>query len=74
MDTGQHPPVMHPTSSPALSVRQTGSWSILQTEQGEVGWVNVWKTQGGAVRSITDIYSLSLSVVYTLLILYSDMF
>ena len=39
--------------------------SILQlpdclTEQaaGEVGWANVWKTQGGAVPSITDIYSL----------------
>ena len=50
---------MHPTSSPALSVRQTGSWSILQTEQGEVGWVNVWKTQGGAVRSLTNMYSFS---------------
>ena len=25
-------------------------------EQGEVGWANVWKTQGGAVPSITDIY------------------
>ena len=30
------------------------------TEQagGEVGWANVRKTQGGAVPSITDIYSL----------------
>ena len=30
------------------------------TEQagGEVGWANVWKTQGGAVRSLTNIYSL----------------
>ena len=29
----------------------------MQTEQGEVGWANVWKTQGGgggAVPSITD--------------------
>ena len=32
-----------------------GSWSILR---GEVGWANVWKTQGGAVRSVTNIYSL----------------
>ena len=37
-----------------------GSWSILQTEQGEVGLANVWKTHGGAVRrvrSLTNIYS-----------------
>ena len=27
-------------------------------EQGEVGCANVWKTQGGAVRSLTNIYSL----------------
>ena len=25
---------------------------------GEVGWANVWKTQAGAVPSITDIFSL----------------
>ena len=43
---------------PACSVRQSGSWSKLQTEQREVGWANVWKTQGGAVRSLTNIYSL----------------
>ena len=42
----------------ACSVRQSGSWSILHSEQGEVGWANVWKTQGGAVRFLTDIYSL----------------
>ena len=32
--------------------------SLLQTEQGEVGWANVWKSQGGAVRSLTNIYCL----------------
>ena len=34
------------------------------TEQagGEVGWANVWKTQGGAVPSITNIYSLVRTV------------
>ena len=58
MDTGQHPPVMHPTSSPALSVRQTGSWSILQTELGEVGWANVWKTQGGVLSVLLQYNSL----------------
>ena len=26
---------------------------------GEVGWANVWKTQEGAVPSLTDIYSLA---------------
>ena len=55
-----------PTSPPACSVRQSGSWSIqyvLQTEQGEGGWANVWKTQGGALPSITDIYSLIGTVV-----------
>ena len=26
------------------------------TESREVGWANVWKTQGGAVRSVTNIY------------------
>ena len=36
------------------------------TEQGEVGWANVWKTQTGAVRSLTNICSL---VHYTLHIL-----
>ena len=48
----------HPTSPCSVC-------SILQlpdclTEQaaGEVGWANVWKTQGGSVRSLTDIYSL----------------
>ena len=46
----------HPTSPPGCSVRQSGSWSIQQTEQGEVGWAKVWKTQGGAVPSITDIF------------------
>ena len=34
---------------------------ILQTEEGEVGWANVKKMQGGAVRlsvrSLTNIYS-----------------
>ena len=29
--------------------------SVLQTEQGEVGWANVWKMQGGAVYSLTNI-------------------
>ena len=33
-------------------------WSILRA--GEVGWANVWKTQGGAVRSLTNIYSLTI--------------
>ena len=28
------------------------------TEQGEVGWANVWKTQTGAVSSLTNICSL----------------
>ena len=41
------------------------SRSILQTEQGEVGWPYVWKTQGGAVRSrsLTNIYSLIYTTV-----------
>ena len=30
---------------------------------GEVGWANVWKTQWGAVRSVTNIYSLPPCVV-----------
>ena len=34
------------------------SWSILKTEQGEVGGANVWKTQGSAVPSLTNIYIL----------------
>ena len=34
---------------------------ILQTEQGEVAWAHVWKTQRGAVRSITNIYSLVIT-------------
>ena len=31
------------------------------TEQagGEVGWTNVWKAQGDAIRSLTNIYSLA---------------
>ena len=35
-------------------------YSILQTEQGEVGWANVWKKHPccPAVRSLTNIYSL----------------
>ena len=40
--------------------------SILQTEQGEVGWANVWKKQGGAVRSLTYIYSLGQSLKWIL--------
>ena len=58
----------HPTSPCSVC-------SILQlpdclTEQagGEVGWANVWKTQEGAVRSLTNIYSLVAPVqfpVYT---------
>ena len=35
---------------------------MLQTELGEVGWANVWKTQGGAVRSFTNIYSLLTTI------------
>ena len=54
----------HPTSIPACSVKQSGSWSKLQTELGEVGWANVWKTQGGAVRSLTKIYSLDAAAGY----------
>ena len=53
--------IAHPTSPPACSVRQSGTVvgvHILQTERGEVGWANVWKKMGGAVPSITDIYSL----------------
>ena len=34
----------------------------VQTEQGEVALVHVWKTLGVAVRSITNIYSLVASV------------
>ena len=56
----------HPTSSPACSVRQSGSWSILQTEQGEVGWANVWKRQGSAVCSLTNIYSLDVTIALSL--------
>ena len=36
--------------------------SMLQTEKGEVGWAKVWKTQGGPVRSLTNIYSLIYTV------------
>ena len=46
---------------PALSDSHVVGVYILQTEQGEVAWANVWKTQGGAVPSITDIYSLGFS-------------
>ena len=62
-----HPPCVfqtfaHPTSPHLLCQTVRYSWSILQTEQEEVGWANVWKTQGGAVPSITDIYSLIVTV------------
>ena len=47
--------------------------SILQlpdrlTEQagGEVGWANVWKTHGGAIRSVTNMYSLGVPFSLTL--------
>ena len=53
----------HKTSPPACSVRQSGSWSIL----GEVGWANVWKMQGGAVRSVTYIYSLMFTLATILI-------
>ena len=44
---------------------------MLQTEQGEVGWANVWKTQGGAAPSITNIYSLGYAVFKTLTCLFT---
>ena len=48
----------HPTSP--YSVCRILQLPDCLTEQagGEVGWANVWKTQGGAVPSVTDIYSL----------------
>ena len=46
----------------SLSWERNCSWLLGQcmTEQtgGDVGWANVWKAQGGAVPSITNIYSL----------------
>ena len=49
---------------------RSGSWSILQTEQGVVGWANVWKTQEGAVLSptIIRVYSLVRPEIITLLL------
>ena len=34
------------------------TWLSDRAGGGEVGWANVWKTQGGAVGSLTNIYSL----------------
>ena len=61
-------------SPPALSDSQVVGvyylvWctlSILQTEQREVAWAHLWKTLGGALRSITNIYSLIYSNVLKL--------
>ena len=61
------PPRVFKTSAHQTSPYSVGS--ILQrpdclTEQARVGWAN--KTQGGAVPSITDIYSLGLYTVLKL--------
>ena len=63
------PPCVFRTFAQATSPCSVCSTGILQlpdclTEQawGEVGWANVWKTQGGAVPSITNIYSLVRTV------------
>ena len=39
----------------------SGSWSLLRARK--VGWANVWKTQGGAVGSVTNIYSLDKTIL-----------
>ena len=52
---GAAPPCVFQTFAhqplPALSDSQVVGVYVLQTEQGEVGWANVWKTQVGAVPS-----------------------
>ena len=47
-----------------LCLQYTPTTHDCLTEQagGEVGWANVWKTQGVAVPSITDLYSLVQTV------------
>ena len=47
-----------PNLSPC-SVRQSGSWEWCTLVYYRLGETHVWKTQRGAVRSITNIYSLA---------------
>ena len=57
-----HQTFAHPTSP--CSVCRILQLPDCLTEEagGEVGWANVWKTQGGVVRSLTNIYSLVSSL------------
>ena len=49
----------HPTSTCSVcSILQLPD-CLTELAGGEVGWAKFWKTQGGAVPSITDIYSLT---------------
>ena len=49
---------MTPNPSPLCLPRTPTTVPDCLTEQavGEVGWANVWKTQGGVVRSLTNIH------------------
>ena len=65
MIEGTAPPNASSKDLPTQPLPAQSTVCILQlpdclTEQagGKVGWANVWKTHGGAVPSITDIYSL----------------
>ena len=50
---------MTPNPSPLCLPRTPTTVPDCLTEQavGEVGWANVWKTQGGVVRSLTNMYT-----------------
>ena len=63
-------------------VHQVGSnyLTVWQSRRGEVAWAHLWKTQEGAVRSITNIYSLGqtqrigyICASYNELFIYADL-
>ena len=67
IENAQHPPasskhVAHPTSPPVLSDSQVVgvvySMYVNYQSRKRLGETHVWKTLGGVVRSITNIYSL----------------
>ena len=64
------------TSSMVCSIervhhRYSNYLTIWQRWRGEVAWAHLWKTLGSAVRSITNIYSLLLSLASHLMSLVS---
>ena len=48
----------HPTSPSILQLPDC----VTEQAGGEVGRANVWKTQGGAVRSLSNIYSFEVTL------------